>query len=116
MTPMTPTRAKWELPRARDDCWPWESSCSASQGGTRGGRDETYPPPWQPRRPLTSRWSRPSRSNFSSGEKASGSSTCWGQRVRLGWAPQGMGQDRGRVGDNGGHPEGHERGSTGDRE
>lgn len=37
-----------------------------------------YLPPWQPRRLLTSRWSRPSRRDLSSGEKTSGSSTFWG--------------------------------------
>lgn len=39
-----------------------------------------YPPPQQPSRWLTSRWSKPSRRDLSSGEKASGSCTFWGEK------------------------------------
>lgn len=44
-----------------------------------GRRAAAYPPPWQPSRLLTSRCSKPSSSDLSSGEKASGRSTFWGE-------------------------------------
>ena len=80
--PSRHTAPTWSSPTHPELKWQILDTLKGTEllSGGRCWNTETsaYPPPWQPRRLLTSRWSRPSRRDLSSGEKTSGSSTFWG--------------------------------------